>query len=225
MGKEEKKLHYCQLLPYRLLKANWTESCSNGYRPCHNYVLPSSPHSSTVTLISSWTINTTISKMQNGGMKFMWLNDSWKKRYFVQYIPWGFPAKLDWESVFLTYLATSAQLLTQLPLAEKLLTCFQEGPVSNPISTPSIYTEMFLYFLPSPLKWRNISNQAKAASFYIKKTPWLESASELYRPSDHRLSVKWLPTLADRGCHVVSVTNPYGRILGFLDRRRYFLFK
>jgi hypothetical protein len=23
------------------------------------------------------------------------------------------------------------------------------------------------------------------------------------------------------GCHVVSVTNPYGRILGFLDRSRY----
>jgi hypothetical protein len=27
---------------------------------------------------------------------------------------------------------------------------------------------------------------------------------------------------ADRGCHVVSVTDPYGRILGFLDRSRYF---
>jgi hypothetical protein len=25
---------------------------------------------------------------------------------------------------------------------------------------------------------------------------------------------------ADRGCHVVSVTDPYGRILGFLDRTR-----
>jgi hypothetical protein len=27
-----------------------------------------------------------------------------------------------------------------------------------------------------------------------KKTPWSESASELYRPSDRRLSTKWLPT-------------------------------
>jgi hypothetical protein len=27
---------------------------------------------------------------------------------------------------------------------------------------------------------------------------------------------------ADRGCHVVSVTDPYGRILYFLDRSRYF---
>jgi hypothetical protein len=51
-----------------------------------------------------------------------------------------------------------------------------------------------------------------------RQIPWPESASELYRPSDHRLSVKPVPTLADRGCHVVSVTDPYGRILGFLDR-------
>jgi hypothetical protein len=41
-----------------------------------------------------------------------------------------------------------------------------------------------------------------------KQTPWSESASELYRPSDHRLSAKWLPTFADEGCHVVSVTDP-----------------
>jgi hypothetical protein len=29
----------------------------------------------------------------------------------------------------------------------------------------------------------------------------------------------------DRGCHVVSATDPYGRILGFLDERRYFLYQ
>jgi hypothetical protein len=58
-----------------------------------------------------------------------------------------------------------------------------------------------------------------------KKTPWSESASELYRPSDRRLPAKWLPTFADRGSHVVSVTDPYGRILGFLDRSRYFSVK
>jgi hypothetical protein len=28
-----------------------------------------------------------------------------------------------------------------------------------------------------------------------------------------------------QGCHVVSVTDPYGRILGFLDWNRYFSFK
>jgi hypothetical protein len=58
-----------------------------------------------------------------------------------------------------------------------------------------------------------------------KKTPWSESASELYRPSDRRLSAKWLPIFADKECHVVSVTDPYGRILGFLDRSRYFSIK
>jgi hypothetical protein len=58
-----------------------------------------------------------------------------------------------------------------------------------------------------------------------KQIPWSESASELYRPSDRRLSAKWLPTIADIGCHVVSVTDPYGRILGFIDRSRYFSIK
>jgi hypothetical protein len=40
-----------------------------------------------------------------------------------------------------------------------------------------------------------------------------------------RLSAKWLPTFADKGCHMVSVTDPYGRILDFLDRSRYFSIK
>jgi hypothetical protein len=46
-----------------------------------------------------------------------------------------------------------------------------------------------------------------------KQTPWSESASELYRASDRHLSAKWLPTFANRGCHVVSVTSlrPYSR--------------
>jgi hypothetical protein len=56
-------------------------------------------------------------------------------------------------------------------------------------------------------------------------TPWPESASEPYRPSDRRLSAKFVSTFADRECHVVSVTDRYGRILGFLDRSRYFFFQ
>jgi hypothetical protein len=43
------------------------------------------------------------------------------------------------------------------------------------------------------------------------KTPGLQSASELYRRSDRRLSAKLVPTLADRGCRVVSAMNPHGR--------------
>jgi hypothetical protein len=42
---------------------------------------------------------------------------------------------------------------------------------------------------------------------------------------DRRLSTKLVPTSADRVCQVVSVTDPYGRIFGFLDRSRYFSFQ
>jgi hypothetical protein len=51
------------------------------------------------------------------------------------------------------------------------------------------------------------------------------SASELYRSSDRHLSANLVPTLADRGYHVVSETDPYDSIIGFLDRSRYFLFQ
>jgi hypothetical protein len=56
-------------------------------------------------------------------------------------------------------------------------------------------------------------------------TPWPESATELYRSSDRRLSAKLAPTFPDRGCHMVSLTDPYGHILDFLDRSRYFSFQ
>jgi hypothetical protein len=46
-------------------------------------------------------------------------------------------------------------------------------------------------------------------------TPWLESASELYRPSDGRLSTKLVPTFADGGRRMVSATDPYDRTLFF----------
>jgi hypothetical protein len=59
----------------------------------------------------------------------------------------------------------------------------------------------------------------------VRETPWPESASELCVPSDRRLSAKFVPTYADRGCRVVSVTDPYGRVLGFLGRNRYFFFE
>jgi hypothetical protein len=32
-------------------------------------------------------------------------------------------------------------------------------------------------------------------------------------------------TFADRGCRVISATDPQGRILGFLDRSRYYFFQ
>jgi hypothetical protein len=52
-------------------------------------------------------------------------------------------------------------------------------------------------------------------------TPWPSSASELYLPRDRGLLVKLVPTFADRGCRVVSATDPHDRNLGFVDRSRY----
>jgi hypothetical protein len=48
-----------------------------------------------------------------------------------------------------------------------------------------------------------------------KQTPWPVPASELYRPSDRRLSAKLVPTFAYRGCRVVSATDPYGHAREF----------
>jgi hypothetical protein len=56
-------------------------------------------------------------------------------------------------------------------------------------------------------------------------TPWLQSESELYRLIGRSLPTKLVSTFEDSGCKVVSVTDPYGRILGFLDRSRYFFFQ
>jgi hypothetical protein len=61
---------------------------------------------------------------------------------------------------------------------------------------------------------KNIEGQIK---LYIYKTLWLEFASELYRPSDRRLSAKLVPTFVDRRCHMVSTMDPYAHNLGFLD--------
>jgi hypothetical protein len=52
-----------------------------------------------------------------------------------------------------------------------------------------------------------------------KKTPWSESASELYRPSDRSLSAKLVPTFADRGggespMAVISVSRPDRKAIG-----------
>jgi hypothetical protein len=46
---------------------------------------------------------------------------------------------------------------------------------------------------------------------------YVESASELYRPTYRRFEAKLVPNFADVGCCVVCAADSYGRILGFLD--------
>jgi hypothetical protein len=59
----------------------------------------------------------------------------------------------------------------------------------------------------------------------VIKTPGLQSASELYRPSDRCLSAKLVPTLADRGVAWSAQRIPTVVNFGFLDRSPYFPFK
>jgi hypothetical protein len=54
-------------------------------------------------------------------------------------------------------------------------------------------------------------------------TPWPQSTSETEPPPFvSEVSAK---LFADSRCQVVSVTNPYSHILGFLDRSRYYFFQ
>jgi hypothetical protein len=69
-------------------------------------------------------------------------------------------------------------------------------------------------------KWTSSSDLWRCVWFILwKRSKWwcfllrveyLKTETKLHglRPRDHRLSVKLVPNFADKGCHVVSVTNP-----------------
>jgi hypothetical protein len=73
---------------------------------------------------------------------------------------------------------------------------------------------------------RKLTNELPITAYYYEKqTPWPESANKLYRPIDLSLSAKLVPTFADKGCRVISVVDPYGRVVCFLDHSRYLFFQ
>jgi hypothetical protein len=47
--------------------------------------------------------------------------------------------------------------------------------------------------------------------------------SELYRPSDRRLSAKLMPTFAGRGCRVVNAADPHSRILVITFKKWFYI--
>jgi hypothetical protein len=55
--------------------------------------------------------------------------------------------------------------------------------------------------------------ESSRMQLYANRAPW------------PRMSAKSVSTLAERVCGVVSAADPYCRILGFLDRSRYFFFQ
>jgi hypothetical protein len=72
--------------------------------------------------------------------------------------------------------------------------------------------------------WGALSNEWTGLETKTKLHGLSPQANYTDRLSDRRLSAKLIPTLADRGCRVVSATiPPQSLILGFIDRRRYLL--
>jgi hypothetical protein len=98
----------------------------------------------------------------------------------------------------------------------------QLSPWIPPIRIPTLHPlKLFMLFIPEFLNRSHETwyiHMFHAEIISTKKNPWPESASEVYRPSDRRLSATLVPTFADRRWHMVNATDPYGRILGFLDR-------
>jgi hypothetical protein len=119
------------------------------------------------------------------------------------YVPFNFsPTWFSW-SFLMVY--SKAKLESS---GYKESPCFRPFWIRN-LGTKFIYTDFTICFSDNS----------------DKRTLWSVSASKLYQPSDRRLSAKLVPTSADRECHAVSVTDPYGFILSFLDQSRYFFFQ
>jgi hypothetical protein len=98
-------------------------------------------------------------------------------------------------------------------------TCDQQYGAADPqVLTVTSSTRRYLF-------WYDKAYMTTATLEEAHKAPWPESASEQYRPSDRPLSAKLVPTFAARGSYVVNTMDPRGRILGFLDRSRYFSFQ
>jgi hypothetical protein len=79
---------------------------------------------------------------------------------------------------------------------------------SNAVSSSGLQPGVLENILGGKQKHLTGYVKLKKNIFPDEKTPWPEFTSELYRPSDRRLLAKLVPTFADRGCHVVSVTDP-----------------
>jgi hypothetical protein len=61
------------------------------------------------------------------------------------------------------------------------------------------FAHLFSIKLYKLQRYKTLANPASVCLLDVNKTPWSESASELYRPSDRRLSVKLVSNFEDRG--------------------------
>jgi hypothetical protein len=73
---------------------------------------------------------------------------------------------------------------------------------------------------PCPNRYANCALPASPSMILVRK-----HLSPQANYTDHSFSAKLVPTFPDKRCFVVSTTDPFGRILGFLDLSRYFFFQ
>jgi hypothetical protein len=77
----------------------------------------------------------------------------------------------------------------------------------NLYGTWNIYIYIYIYIYLQKTKLHDLSPRANYTDRATERPPLFCEVS--------------VNVFADRGCHVVSVTNPYGCNLGFLDRNMY----
>jgi hypothetical protein len=109
-------------------------------------------------------------------------------------------------------------------------TCLSIGLSSASITSEGFdFPDNCLPFSPLSNSWRaSLPAKKNTESHQIKKKTELHGLSPRANYTDRITAAcrrSDFQLFADRGCHVVSVTDPYGRILGFLERRRYFSIK
>jgi hypothetical protein len=104
--------------------------------------------------------------------------------------------------------------MTNWPVSYSALGVCRSVVAWGPRSRQSVVTE-----LGTPKRQTSLHATVRKQASSLTAIPPISiiCASELYRLSDRRLSAKLVPTVADRGRHVVSVTDTYGRIFCFLD--------
>jgi hypothetical protein len=70
--------------------------------------------------------------------------------------------------------------------------------------------------------WKIYSVHCDSFTVYKQNKNSVALVREQTIPSDRSLSAKLVPNFVDRGCRMVSTTDPHGRILGFLCQSHYF---
>jgi hypothetical protein len=124
--------------------------------------------------------------------------------------------------------ANSAELLKEFPAS------YRHWSVTIVLPTDCIYSMfysvpvafMFTIILLSSLRFPTFLLYFLPC-YKLKKINSVEWVRVQTIPTERQQLVSEVSAnfLADRGCHVVIVTDPYGSVLGLLDRSRYFIFQ